>query len=235
MVKHNRKLTQIATAIGTNGYFKGFLEGNIFKGNSKKICVPGLNCYSCPGALGACPIGSLQAVIGSPEYQISFYVLGIILFFGVLLGRFICGWLCPFGLIQELINKIPSKKVKVKGQNPLKYLKYVILVVFVFLLPMFAVNKFGIGAPAFCKCICPAGTLEGGIPLVSLNPSLRQSIGFLFSWKVFLLILTVVGSIFIYRPFCRFVCPLGALYSLFNPISFYRLEIQEDKCIEVRR
>lgn len=232
LAKPNRTLIQTITTIATNSYIKGFLEGNIYRGETKRFCVPGLNCYSCPGALGACPIGSLQAVIGSIEYQLSYYVLGIIIFFGILLGRFVCGWLCPFGFIQELINKIPSKKIKISGKNPLRYLKYGILIIFVILLPMMAVNEFGFGSPFFCKYICPAGTLEAGIPLVALNPTLRSAIGFLFSWKVFLLIVTIVASIFIYRPFCRFICPLGAIYSLFNPVSLYRLNIEDDKCIK---
>jgi len=235
LAKINRKLVQIITLIGTNSYIKGFLEGNIYKGRTKKFCVPGLNCYSCPGSLGSCPIGSLQAVIGSMDYYFSFYVLGIIGLFGSLMGRLVCGWLCPFGLIQELIYKIKSKKFRISGKNPLKYLKYGVLLIFVILMPMLVVNQVGIGAPAFCKYICPAGTLEAGIPLTLLNPPLREAIGFIFSWKVFLLVVTVVASILIYRPFCRFICPLGAIYGVFNPISLYRLEVAEDKCIKCNK
>lgn len=235
MVKHKRRLVQIITALGTNSYIKGFLNGNIYKGKIKQFCVPGLNCYSCPGALGSCPIGSLQAVIGSIDYYFSFYVLGLISLFGSLIGRLVCGWICPFGFIQELLYKIKSKKFRISGRNPLKYLKYVLLLVFVILMPMFLVNQVGIGAPAFCKYICPAGTLEAGIPLTLLNPSLRQAIGVIFSWKVFLLLATIIVSIITYRPFCRFICPLGAIYGLFNPISLYRLEVAEDKCIKCNK
>lgn len=233
--KWNRKLIQTLTAIGTNSYIKGFLTGDIYRGKAKIFCVPGLNCYSCPGALGSCPIGSLQAVIGSMKYYFSFYIVGIISLFGSLMGRFTCGWLCPFGLIQELFYKIKTKKYRIKGKNALKYLKYIVLIVFVILMPMFIVNEVGIGDPAYCKYICPAGTLEAGIPLVLLNPSLRQAIGFIFSWKVLLLIITIVASILIYRPFCRFVCPLGAVYGLFNPISLYRLEVDDSKCIKCNK
>ena len=48
----------------TNGYLRGYATGKIYTSNTKVLCVPGLNCYSCPGAMGACPIGSLQAVLG---------------------------------------------------------------------------------------------------------------------------------------------------------------------------
>ncbi|MBU5486104.1 4Fe-4S binding protein [Clostridium sp. MSJ-11] len=216
----------------TNANINGFLKGNIFKGNTKRICVPGLNCYSCPGALGSCPIGSLQAVIGTIKYNFSLYVVGFMSLFGVIFGRFICGWLCPFGLIQDLLHKTPSKKITVnkKVNNVLKYLKYIILALFVIILPMFLVNEFGISLPYFCQYICPAGTLEGGIPLISLNKSLRGAIGYLFAWKMFLLIVIIISSIFIYRPFCRYICPLGAFYSLFNKVSFYKYEVDKDKC-----
>lgn len=86
------------------------------------------------------------------------------------------------------------------------------------------------GDPTFCKYICPAGTLEGGIPLTLLDTSLRSAIGFLFVWKTTLLIITIILSIIIFRPFCRFICPLGAIYSLFNQISFYRLEVDKNMC-----
>lgn len=231
MDRLKRKLVQIITLISSNGYFKGFLDGHIYRGKSKSLCVPGLNCYSCPGALGSCPIGSLQAVIGDIKYKFSFYVVGFLTLVGVAMGRFVCGWLCPFGLVQELLYKIPSSKFKLnKRFAALKYLKYVILLVFVFLLPMFWVNDIGMGDPTFCKYICPAGTLEGGIPLTLLNTSLKSAIGFLFVWKTTLLIITIILSIVIFRPFCRFICPLGAIYSLFNPISVYRLEVNKAAC-----
>lgn len=197
---HIRLVVQIAFTAVSNGYVNGFLGGTIFKGSTKNLCVPGLNCYSCPGALGSCPIGSLQAVLGSRKYQFSFYVIGFLMAFGAFFGRFICGWLCPFGLVQDLLHKIPFpvKIRKVPGDKFLKYLKYIILVVFVIILPMFAVNLLGNGDPWFCKWICPSGTLFGGIPLVSANPPLQEAIGFLFNWKMGILILIIVLSIVIY-------------------------------------
>ncbi len=216
----------------TNSYIMGFVHGKIYRGNLKNICMPGLNCYSCPGALGACPIGSLQAVIGSRDFKFTFYVAGFLIFIGALMGRFVCGWLCPFGLIQELLHKIPFiKKIETfRGDKLLRKLKYAILIVFVILLPMFLVDIIGQGQPYFCKLICPAGTLEGGIPLVLLNKALRGAVGWLYAWKNILLAVTVFLSIIIYRPFCKYICPLGAIYSLFNPISVFRYQVDESKC-----
>ena len=231
-IKNKRTIIQLIAAAFTNGYIFGFLQNKIYTGNTKVMCVPGLNCYSCPGAVGSCPIGALQAVLSGRERNFSYYVFGIIMLFGVIFGRLICGFLCPFGLIQDLLHKIPLPKINVpKGiDRPLRYLKYVIAVLFVILMPIFLVNQFGIGSPYFCKLICPVGTLEGGIQLVSTNEILRSQIGFLFSWKMGILIAVVVLSIIIYRPFCKYICPLGAFYGLFNRLSFYQMEVDTKKC-----
>lgn len=216
----------------TNGYAAGFAKGTIFTGESKAFCVPGLNCYSCPGALGACPVGALQAVLGSRKYSFSFYIFGFFLIVGSLIGRVVCGWLCPFGLIQDLLHKIPfpRKFRKIKGDAVLRYLKYVILAVFVILMPLFAVDFVGQGQPWFCKLICPSGTLTGGIPLLIANEALRAAAGWLFAWKGVILLITVLLSIVVYRPFCRYVCPLGAIYGFFNPIALYRFKVNTSSC-----
>lgn len=227
-----RLCVQIGFTALSNGYLLGFAKGKIYQGASKQICVPGLNCYSCPGAVGSCPIGSLQAVLGSKNFQFSFYVIGFLMIIGSLMGRFVCGWLCPFGLVQDLLHKIPFvKKVKrLPFDKYLRWLKYVILAVFVFALPMFLTGYSGYGVPWFCKLICPSGTLLAGLPLVATNPSLQQVAGWLFIWKVGLLLFFVLLSVKVYRPFCRYICPLGAIYGLFNKFSLYRYEIDESKC-----
>ncbi|HIT29160.1 MAG TPA: 4Fe-4S binding protein [Candidatus Faecousia gallistercoris] len=225
---------QAAWALLTNGYLAGFLHGKIYQGPWKKLCVPGLNCYSCPGALGSCPIGALQAVLSSRNFQFAYYVVGFLLLIGALLGRFVCGFLCPFGWIQDLLHKIPfPRKCKTfRGDKLLRKVKYGILLIFVILLPLFLVDILGQGTPWFCKLICPAGMLEGGIPLVLLNQGLRSAIGWLYAWKGVILGCTVLLSIWIYRPFCKYLCPLGAIYSLFNPISIFRLRVDREKCTQ---
>lgn len=224
---------QTLWAFLTNSYLAGFAQGKIYKGSLKNLCVPGMNCYSCPGALGSCPIGALQAVIGSWNFKFSFYVAGFLFFIGALIGRFVCGWLCPFGLVQELLHKIPfPKKIKTfRGDRLLRKLKYVILAVFVILMPMFLVDLLGQGAPYFCKLICPVGTLEGGLPLTLLNNALHSALGWLYAWKVTILVVLLILSILIYRPFCKYICPLGAIYSVFNPISVFRYRVNPDKCV----
>lgn len=229
-----RSFIQLIAAVLVNGYAIGFQRGSIFTGKSKALCVPVLNCYSCPGALGACPIGSLQSIVSGYKYRVSFYVLGMLMLFGILLGRVVCGFLCPFGLLQDLLYKIPAKKLNVPGKvdKCLRYLKYVVLFLLVILLPTLIRDEFGFGTTYFCKYVCPAGTLGGGIPLLIKNEGLRQTIGALFQWKLTVLIVILVLAILIYRPFCKYLCPLGAFYSFFHKFSLYRLSVDKEQCVD---
>lgn len=222
---------QAAATLLTNIHIPNFFQGKIYQGKAKTVCVPGLNCYSCPAATGACPIGAFQAVVGSSRFKFSYYITGFLILLGVTLGRFICGFLCPFGWFQDLLHKIPGKKFSTARLKPLRYLKYIILVVFVILLPMLATNSIGMGDPFFCKYICPQGVLEGAIPLSIGNAAIRSALGKLFSFKFCILITVIVLSIMFYRPFCKWICPLGAIYSLFNRVSLLNIKIEDSKCV----
>nr|WP_026494924.1 4Fe-4S binding protein [Butyrivibrio sp. WCD3002] len=222
---HTRQYSQLISAVLYNCHITGFADGRIYKGASKGVCVPGLNCYSCPGAVCACPLGSLQGALAKSAYKLPLYMLGTIILFGIFLGRVICGFLCPFGFLQELIYKLPFPKIKKNRiTRALSYLKYVILLLFVVAIPMVKL------LPGFCKYICPAGTLEAGIPLVIMDEHLQNQLGLLFSWKVFVLIMCIIACSVCYRAFCRFICPLGAIYSFFNPIAFFGMKVDKEKC-----
>lgn len=231
-----RRLIQLCAALLYNLNLKGFAEASIYKGKSKGLCVPGLNCYSCPGAVGSCPLGTLQNALSAMDRKLPFYILGVLLLFGVTMGRTICGFICPFGLVQELLYKIPVPKIKKnRVTRELSRVKYVILAVFVIILPVVFKAASGLPVPAFCKYICPAGTLEGGIPLVLLDESLGGLAGALFNWKVLVMAVILVSACFVYRSFCRFLCPLGAIYSLFAPAALLGVNIDRDACIDCGR
>jgi len=233
---NRRVIIQIISAVIYNLNFKGFTEGKIYKGDIKGVCVPGLNCYSCPGAIAACPLGSLQSSLNGLKFKLPLYIIGTLIIFGILFGRMICSFLCPFGLIQELLNKIPSPKLKKnKWTRRLSLLKYVFLLIFVFAIPLYSLINNGVSVPAFCKYICPAGTLEGGIPLVAANNDLQKIAGDLFNWKIFVLAVIVIASVFIYRFFCRFICPLGAIYSLFNRCAVFGVSVDKSKCVNCNK
>ncbi len=239
LIPTKRRLIQLYCALLFNANLKGFVTGikggeAIFQGKSKYMCAPGINCYSCPGAVGSCPLGTLQNELKG--HSIPYYIFGIIFLYSILFGRFICGWLCPFGLVQDLLHKIKTPKLKKSGvTRVLSYFKYVVLVLFVFVFTIFGV------VPAFCKYICPAGILEGALTLLPINalnpdaPSLFPMLDTAFAWKLMLFVSIMISCIFVYRLFCRFICPLGAIYSLFNKFSFFGIKLDKHNCTNCGR
>ena len=213
-------------ALLQNANFKGFFSGKIYAGPLKSVCVPGLNCYSCPGAVGACPIGSLQSFLAQKKFRFPYYVVGLLLFFGAVLGRAVCGFLCPLGWLQELIERIPFpvKKNDFRGDRALRYLKYAVLALLVVILPLRYVL-----VPFFCKYLCPAGTLSG-LLLAASDPDVAGLFGSAFAWKLAILLGLVLLSLIVWRPFCKYLCPLGAFYGLFNRFALYRYEAEPEQC-----
>lgn len=228
-----RRLIQLYSAVLFNANIKGYISGNIYQSaTTKYMCVPSLNCYSCPGAVGACPLGAFQNSLAQSGTRAPYYVLGILAIFGIMLGRTICGFLCPVGLCQELLYKVRTPKVKKSRVTRIfSYLKYVILALTIALPLIYA--AFDIPLPAFCKYICPAGTLEGA-GLLLANPSnsgMFVQLGPLFTWKFVLAIAFIAASVFIFRFFCRFICPLGAIYGFFNRYALIGVKVNDDSCI----
>lgn len=226
MDNKRRLIIQSVAALIQNANFKGFFTGKLYKGQTKGICVPGLNCYSCPGAVGSCPIGALQNSLSGVRFKIPYYVVGLILFFGALVGRLICGFICPFGLVQDLLSKIPFpvKIKKFRADKYLRFIKYIVLVLLVIVLPICVKLT-----PFFCKYICPSGTLAGILLAIGDN-SLFKALGSLFGWKMCVLAAIVLLSVIISRPFCKYLCPLGAIYGPLNKVSLCHMKCESSKC-----
>ena len=233
-----RKLVQFIAAVLTNSYLLFPVTKNIYQGPLKIICSPGLNCYSCPASTTYCPIGAIQQLLLSVRfsfdtgaYYFGSYVVGSIGLIATASGRITCGWLCPFGLIQELLYKIPFGK-KREVFPWLRYVKYVMFFGFVILFPLLLTNDWGMGKPWFCKYVCPAGTLEAGLPMLILQPDLRATLGYLFYNKLFWMLVFIMWSVNTSRPFCKTTCPLGAFYGMFNKVSLVKLDLEQSKCTD---
>ncbi len=231
MLTRIRTAVQVGFTVLSNGYAFGFAQGKIYRGALKYACSPGLSCYSCPGALLSCPLGALQALLNQRGFQIPFAALGVLFVFGSLLGRAVCGWLCPFGLVQDLLHRIPlfRKRKQLPGHRVLKYGKYAVLLLLVFAGSAFVWDGM-VKSPAFCKYLCPSGTLFGAIPLLSVNDSLRSQAGGLFLWKAAVLIAVILLAVKVFRPFCQYLCPLGAIYGLFNRFSLVQIRWDSAAC-----
>jgi len=214
-----RLYVQIAATVFTFSYFLAPVL--------KYIPCPTLTCYACPLSVFACPIGTLQhfVIIG----VFPFFLLGILFLIGAVVGRWACGYLCPFGLFQELLAKFRKKKFDLPSW--LGWGRYVSLFGVAIIIPALTHE------PWFSK-LCPVGTIEAGIPYVAaalLKIKLPGQpfdalgmVGNLFWLKVFLLALTIAAAIYIKRPFCRYICPLGAIFGMFNRFSLLQIKVNRE-------
>jgi ferredoxin-type protein NapH len=221
-----RKATQFFALFLTNAYMAAYVRGEMYQGAFKSICLPFLYCHSCPSATFACPIGTLQhyAVIR----RVPFFLLGHIGLFALLLGRMSCGWLCPGGLIQDLLAQLSEKKIKIpRAFYALRYLALGGLVVLV---------PYLTGEHWFSK-LCPIGTLVAGIPWALWNPIdpttgnptiAPGTLGVLFAIKLALLLAFIALAILAKRPFCRYACPMGVILGFFNRFSLIRLSVDQE-------
>lgn len=220
-----RRLVQILVAFGQNGYLLGFTNKAIYQGSLKEYCTPTLNCYACPGALFACPIGSLQhfVIVGQ---AIPAYVMGYLAAIGAVVGRMACGWLCPFGFFQDLLYKVRSVKIKIP--HVLIYLKYLVLAGLVFTI------TFIYQEPWFSK-LCPDGILIAGLPWSLLDEGIRSMLVKFFWIKLGILSVFTVWSAVAKRPFCRTACAVGTIFSFFNSFSLYQMRVDHDCCTRCDR
>lgn len=203
----------------------------------KGFCYPVLNCWSCPAANFACPIGALQNAASDAGYTIPgsgnplkailvaipIYAIGTLLLFSAFFGRMMCGWLCPFGWLQEQVGRLHRRKLAIP--NALSYVRYAVLVVLVLVIPYFTHEAW------FSK-LCPQGALQGGLLQPLLHAELREMMGGWWWAKQAILAATLVAMVFWRRPFCAVICPLGAIFSLFHRFSAWDIRYDEDKCVD---
>lgn len=230
-----RRMTQALSALAINPYFFYFSSRALYGGELKKICIPGLNCYACPLTLFSCPIGSLQhslrllsGKLGGVKAHFArglgalIYVLGSIGLVGAVVGRMPCGWICPFGLLQDLLYKIPAPKFGLP--RLIRRGRYLFLFVLAIAAPLLT------GVSWFSR-LCPAGSLEGGVVLKLAPPLGGLPATRWFFWlKIAILVGFLVWFVFSKRPFCRAVCPLGTMLGTCNSLSFYRLKVDGERC-----
>jgi ferredoxin-type protein NapH len=193
------------------------------------MCSPVFHCYACPLSTFACPIGVIAQF--SALHMIPFIAIGLLIAVGALFGTLICGWVCPFGLLQDLAGNIPTKKYNLPKFTG--YFRYVVLIVSVITIPYF----FGVDEHWLSICrYCPAGAIEKRVPdMVSQVIAGNLIIRLDSIEKIIILVLFTMAIFFIKRPWCRVLCPLGAIFSLFNRISAFFLRFNPEKCTDCKR
>jgi ferredoxin-type protein NapH len=190
------------------------------------MCSPVFHCYSCPLATFACPIGVIAQF--SALHLFPFVAVGLLVTVGILFGTLICGWACPFGFLQDLVGTIPMPKFDLPKFTG--YFRYVILIVTVLAIPYF----FGEEHLLFFCRICPAGALEARVPSMVSQAMAGQPVIWPNALKLTILILFLIAIFFVRRPWCRILCPLGAIFSLFNRFSAFFLRFNINKCTDCK-
>ncbi len=206
-----RRLTQIAFFVVTGQWLAiGWLRC--------PFGVPFYSCMSC--SLTDCPGRYLQP-----------FFIGLIAVSGLVFGRAFCGWACPMGLLEEALGRLPkprwSKGLRfAKVDRILKWLKYAALVAVIVLIARLNYTphrpyEYVVRSPSVFNlgAIGVAWQMEGGT----------------YKATAIIFAVALVGALVVSRFWCRYLCPLGALLSVFNWFSIVVLRRDLSSCTNCGR
>ena len=234
------------------------------------LSLPTFSCYYASGRTATCVVWQLQSYLFPDWAPSSVYATtglerlaiatGLLIIISIIFGRFLCGWICPFGLYMDLLTRlrkilrIKHWTLSEKTNQMLSQARYLIIAVFLILSVILGMRAIGgieliseseIGRYLeipFCQ-ICPAKPLfvltEVGLGFMNIDYVLSRTIGdfaltgwYLTSINIVILGVVTLGSFLIRRLWCR-ICPLGGLIAIFSRIGpFKRLSFMKLNKIE---
>jgi len=142
----------------------------------------------------------------------------------IIFGRFFCGWICAFGAYNDLLYIVGKKvfkinfKVNPKVDAALKYLKYVVLLLLV-------VFVWTMGS----KVLATTSPWDAFAQITDFPQVLSD-----YTIGVTFLLLITIGSLYVERFFCRYLCPLGAVFNIFSRIGIVKISKPSEKCGKCR-
>lgn len=153
-------------------------------------------------------------------------IIGLSIISAVLFGPIICGFICPFGAIQDLLSRVGKKIFKRKYNtfvskkidDKLKYLRYIVLVLTLILTATSSI--------ILLEALNP---YHAFLSIFNRKFSALGFIGFL------ILAIVIITSLFIQRPWCKYLCPYGAFLGLFNKIKVFRVVRNRETCVACKR
>lgn len=177
-----------------------------------------------------CPYGALESLYSlifsgtfiKKIFSGTFILMGLTLILALIFRRSFCGLICPFGTIQEIFGKLGKKLFKKRFElpkkidNPLRYLKYVVLLVTVY----YGWKTAGLWMSPYDPWAAYGHAGEGLTSLIEEFPVAS-----------ILLIVTIIGSMLYDRFFCKYLCPMGAFYGIISKISPNKITRDENACV----
>jgi len=194
----------------------------------KSVCGPGLNCHGCPLAGVSCPIGVMTFSASVRTFPA--LAVGTVLTIGALAGRLVCGFLCPFGVLQELLYRIPTRKFGLP--NWTRYIKYAALLLLVLALPLLLGYETSTEARLYYCKVCPKGTLTATLPYWFSGSAGGLFTGGGLAARLAVLVVFLALMVTVSRAFCRTFCPLGAIYGLVSRFAMTRVVIDNEICTD---
>jgi ferredoxin-type protein NapH len=175
---------------------------------------------------------------------------------GVLIGKAMCGWVCPFGFIQDLLGYFRRKQIDLSARTheTMTYVKYFVLAITLLIVLSFSAttlmgmgnefqNALGIFAFAPFTALSPSETLFATLPRMvhdfSVSVFSANGVDVLGSiatlpplfWVQFAVMILVLGFVvYVPRSWCRYFCPHGAIMAVMNTFSFIGLRREPFKC-----
>ncbi len=162
------------------------------------------------GIWQVCPLGALQDQILLAA-RITLMVVLSTVFLTLVLGRFFCGWLCPFGALTTFLSKIPGKN---RVYN--KWIKYMTFLGFI------GLTAYLMTVPVFCS-LCPAGSAFS-----LLGPAREAASTELSYLRYFILGSVLLGTVAYGNLWCTTLCPLGGALSMISHLRLFGLKVGPD-------
>lgn len=236
-----------------------FFSAIVFNLGALPILLPVLWTWGLPQNTFGDAFTAIQFILsGWNDFPVAFPWLAVASFLlvGILIGKSMCGWICPFGFIQDLIGFIKRKKLVIspRTHENIIYIKYFVLGITLFISVTFSATKLagtsgsyekalGIFTKAPFTTLSPAESLFATLPKMVLGfrnataekPALEVLAGFtglppLFWVQMFIMFIVLVFAALVPRSFCKYFCPHGAIMAIMNRFSFIGLRRDPVKC-----
>ncbi|HEY4675036.1 MAG TPA: 4Fe-4S binding protein [Candidatus Bathyarchaeia archaeon] len=235
-----------------------FFSAIIFNLGVLPLMVPVLWTWGLPQNTVGDSFTAIQLMLGGGNTNVVFPWLAVASFLivGIFIGKSLCGWVCPFGFVQDLIGYVRRKQTDLspRTHETMLYVKYAILALVLLISVTFAASKLlgvsgtyegalGIFAYAPFTAISPSETLFATLPRMVLNfrnalvqnqaVDILSGIGSLpplFWAQIVIMGAVLVFAAYVPRSWCRYLCPHGAIMGVMNRFSFIGLKREPFKC-----